>query len=394
VERAPVVAEDAPPVDLLFVQPQPEGPEAMAERGFPTVIDMATVLAGIGGSAGGAGNVRGLATAWFDTFATTQYFDTGAAVVSAPFRENARSFARLAENGPLPFRLLAIVNRTDLATDACAESGAEARFVYTLTGPLSGEPKPFTVIFEYALHGSTQRWVERFRALRRAESGALLAQLARDVALEERGLATLRRVRTNEATFGRLRGDWELREYTPMATPDGPRLRVSPLAGSPAISFDGSTELADWVASNGDAIARGENPVPPEMQTLTLGFPRARFRWLAGGDPKLSQQFSRNTCNGCHGGDRPEESMDFQIVAPVPPPVVAYYGPDNGRDGGAPKPRPPLTSHGVQVSRYLLDPDHRHDDELARRGRIQEEILEVRCNVDGGHRLPGRRFAH
>ena len=68
-----------------------------------------------------------------------------------------------------PFRLVAVVNRQDLATgSACGRDGGELRFVYTAVNPRTGAPLPFTVSFEYRVtlaSKTRQGWAAGWRAL-------------------------------------------------------------------------------------------------------------------------------------------------------------------------------------------------------------------------------------
>ena len=87
--------------------------------------------------------------------------------------------------------------------------------------------------------------------------------------------------------------------------------------------------------------------------------------------------------------------MAFQMVAPVRPPKPdpqpqPYYGNAPPEPGGP----PPLTIHGVELSRYLVDPTNRHGDELARREGISDEVLRARCAEERTHRMTGRRTVH
>src|SRR5205823_8500044 len=69
-----------------------------------------------------------------------------------------------------PFRLLAIVCRTDLArlTPTSAQNAGEGRFVFCVVDP-TGAPLPFTVIFEYSLQanslGQVRDWAKLWHNL-------------------------------------------------------------------------------------------------------------------------------------------------------------------------------------------------------------------------------------
>lgn len=413
---APAVGDDnppdtrPPPPDLLYVQPQ--------EDATP-ILDFEAALGGLGN--GSAADAAAIGIAWLDSWSKLQTVQTDDGVLNASARFGADSLrcewlrvaksaicddrcgdcvtgrSARAQSAKVPFRLLAIVNRVDLGSDACSESGAEARLIYVATSPETGAPLGFTTILEYGLHGPTQEWAARFRALRganAAQSAELLRELALDLVRQDRGLASLLRVRTNETIFGAF-GQWELREFRPTSTPEGPRLALAPLAGTPGAALDGTKTLSGWVEANRASIRRGDNPIPPRMQTLAITLAKPTFRWSSTTDRDLATLFSRNTCNGCHGGERPAEDMAFQMVAPVRPPKPdpqpqPYYG------NAPPEPvgPPPLTIHGVELSRYLVDPTNRHGDELARREGVNDEVLRARCAEERTHRMTGRRTVH
>jgi hypothetical protein len=272
-----------------------------------------------------------------------------------------------------PFRLIAVVNRQDLATgSACGRDGGELRFIYTAVNPRSGAPLPFTVSFEYrvalASTETRQRWAAGWRALGQLAFGPEFAARLDRLVAEGLGQATLHRVQTNEVALGEPLGlPWELRQFVPV-TGDRGGLSLEPIAAShtPRLSLDGTAELGRWLQQNAGAILAGDNLLPPDMLAGGAPVPRPDFRWQApGADPAVLAAFNRNSCSGCHGGAGPGE-LAFQHVAPP----IGYYG------GVAAGP--------ARVSRFLHQPSGA-PDELGRRARLLQTAACEPCTA-----YPGR----
>lgn len=270
-----------------------------------------------------------------------------------------------------PFRLLAIVNRTDLATGgACGDDGGELRFVYGALGPGGSSVLPLTVIFEYqiTLHSdeSLRGWAAAWHELGAAALDPSFA--ARLAPLVARGLerATLRRMLTNEVAFGQSDGlPWELRQFVPTQTDAGVvRLVEVATAQTPRLTLGASPELGRWIDDNASSVLAGDNRLDARFLAASAPMPTAGFAWQTmARDPAVNAAFNRNTCNGCHGG-RAADDLPFQHIAPAAA-STGYYGTVAG---------PP------RLSKYLDNPGH--DDEL---GRREAALAKLICGQCGGY---------
>lgn len=301
--------------------------------------------------------------------------------------------ARILDMNVAPFELVAVVNRVDVGTDACSESGAEGRLVFGAIDPSNQAPLALTVIFEYGLRGATRDWAARFAGVRRLskveDQEAAVGAIVRSFALEN---PKLLRMRTNEALFGASSKDWEFREFN--VDPQARAFVPVPVASSPALALNRSPALGTWIREHESDIKAGKNPLPPEYRTLALGFPDARFDWSASGDAKQDKAFSSNTCNGCHGGSRPQEPFEFQLLARAPSPVAPPGNPGSGGGGLVYTPSVPVTPppanvsvdeparpSTVLVSRFLFDPDRPEQSELTHREASSRDILAADCSA-------------
>ncbi len=225
-----------------------------------------------------------------------------------------------------PFRLMAIVNRVDLhkldestAEAEDLERTGEGRFVYCIVDPGTGNPREFTVIFEYNLPGGTleelELWTKRWHHLGTLgdfDAGYIdaLKLITEDFAGRNKipsapnGNA-LAQIRTNEIA---LDGPWELREFN-IDRGTGLLKEVS-RKQTPDIGFNNTSKLARFINSVGaiidDASQTHEVPNNFEGESFIAGnvpTPGLRFEWSAPGisSSRLST-FSLETCNGCHGG--------------------------------------------------------------------------------------------
>jgi len=257
---------------------------------------------------------------------------------------------RTTPGGPLdlakaPFRLLAIVNRIDLADDLVFGPGSagEARFVFgAIAPPPSCVPLRFTVIVEYEIErsgcGELRAWARQWADLGRHPLGspaydtalaAITEQFARAGAAPSRpNGSALAQIRTNEIALADLsqpgESAWDMREF---------RLRTSgwlepaPVQRTPRSSADRTAALAAFVNANAPAILADRHVVPDENPPRTPflgGHARAQTGtyWTgptptAIATPDLRFHFSLNTCNGCHAR---ETGTAFTHVSPTAPP--------------------------------------------------------------------------
>jgi len=216
------------------------------------------------------------------------------------------------EDALLPFRLLALVNRSDLAEQLAKQSPAgEGRLVYTLTdGPgddANAPALPLTVIFEYSLGSerSAKDWALAFHALGQAarsepndRTDAIAALAQSFVAANAVGAVGaaphLSQIRVND---GRMAAG---RMYE-LAIDEHGALVQRGLRNTPRSELAGSGALSSFASDNAGAIASGAQQIPEEWLALSANI--GNVDWLP--NSPLERDFSRGTCPGCHGADGP-----------------------------------------------------------------------------------------
>lgn len=239
-----------------------------------------------------------------------------------------------------PFRLLAIVVRTDISGHP--GRAGELRLIYNLLDEHS-EPTPFTLIFEYAIPSSgcheTREIREGFHALSSLEFGpeynaALQAMtdriIGRGAAPDSLNGSTLLAVRTNESFLGT---PWEMRSFG-LALPEDEvedfndqengkqkpkgRLVHQPHPNTPMGRFQGTQTLADFITeyaplliADQDAplMYRGEPFLAGVAHNdLSLGWAGPEPVCLSA--PRLPRRIlSLRSCQGCHGKDTETSSV-------------------------------------------------------------------------------------
>ncbi len=251
-----------------------------------------------------------------------------------------------------PFRLLGIVNRSDLSGPGFgATQHGQTRFVFGATAnadPLLGPSLPFTVIFEYDNPslgaGKTDlQWVGDYHiltdpaAVGALGSGPYLNQLQSITdPITSPGAepgkpnfgSTIATLRTNEIAFGGPL--WKMREYQLKSTGAGInafRLRLDPLDQTPDDSLNGTAALDAYLLPN--SLAGGS----PALMDFTFTLPVGGFQ---GGEssaplpgptpwwdhlatplnPLERHHFGLATCDGCH---RMETNTPFLHLAPRNP---------------------------------------------------------------------------
>ncbi len=201
-----------------------------------------------------------------------------------------------------PFRLLAIVNRMDLAPPEGVTpfNAGEGRFVFCLTNP-DGSPKQFTVIFEYKLNASNRSaqiaWAKRWHSLGRhsAFNAAYLTELEAITNTFTGTGGELGQIRTNELEVG---SPWELREFNL----SGGRLISATVKQHPDKSLNNTQQLADFINANAASIPNLQHTVPNDMLGVSALNEFQESAWKAPGlEASLRRDFSQQTCNGCHG---------------------------------------------------------------------------------------------
>jgi hypothetical protein len=330
----------------------------------------------------------------------------------------------------LPFRLLAILYRPDLASansyGATSGNPSEIRFVFGLLRKIGSTCVPnqsgMTVIFEYAdrtscigVKSRAQQWLsldEDHPPFPSPSFNAALQAITNDVTLPNAKPANpngsaLNQLRTNDIALG-LGSIWELREFRLDAATH--QLEPHTLAQTPQNSFNVTLRLASCI---NDFNCRQSLPVTHAAP----GFPATPF--LAGsqvygpgfnfdapsGSVTINNNrrlLSENTCGGCHGANvlNPNVSLggpgSLGVVPPFPVSLSSspesFYHVDPRTPGGtrarlsrfmrgtstnAPNSSiPDATQFGGSVAL-----GGKHFDDLLRRGNILQTQASVSCFV-------------
>ena len=254
-----------------------------------------------------------------------------------------------------PFRLLAIVNRLDLAETphGCSDDAAEVRFVFVATTPGASTTLPFNVIFEYGANGVEAADPRAWHALASLADERYAGTLERIMrSVTDLPHPSLKQLRTSE-NLGTSRGtSWELRQFQRGAS----GLVPSALTNTARDAVDDTPALADHVNAHFTEITSGDNAITSELRTAFSTMPRADFRWTTpDGSSSMVDLFGLSTCNGCHAGHR----GDTKILP------FAHVGVNEQGE--------------TVVSRFLDDPDNRPGDELAFRERSLARRLQGQC---------------
>ncbi|HWO10972.1 MAG TPA: hypothetical protein VNN80_15865, partial [Polyangiaceae bacterium] len=259
-----------------------------------------------------------------------------------------------------PFELIAIVNRVDLASDACAGFAGEVRYVYGVRAPAGSGPLDVTLIVEvpYPATRSAADWARAWRELGALPPGAAsreaLAQLGRELMTDSDPLRA--RLRTNDLAFAEAGGAWEMREFQPQIRDGALALVQAPLEFTPRADAD-PAELSAYVLEHSAAIESTGASLPESLRAGAAAIETPDFSWgVLGVSERLRHAFSLQTCNGCHGGDT--ASLPFRHIAP-------------GTSLGDP----------ARLSRFLYDPEA-PSDELRRRRDVVEALGSTECSPD------------
>jgi hypothetical protein len=275
-----------------------------------------------------------------------------------------------------PFKLVAIVNRIDLAGNPSygAVSGAEGRLVFQMVDPADAEcsAMPFMVIFEFGVPRSgcseLQSWAWQWLHLNTLTTGSAAFNAALQALTDQFATANadtskpngsaLNQLRTNvftgfgPVTFGATE-KWQLREFHLGPSGTGAvLLNPAPLAQTPDASYDeerglrGSLghgafapQLGAWVLDN---VAATFPPTLSPTYTVPLSLPcpigtpslpcsvGQPFRggaidnnvefWTAPGAPDQALAvFSLNTCDGCHSAETGTRFRHLDLEAGLGP---------------------------------------------------------------------------
>jgi hypothetical protein len=257
-----------------------------------------------------------------------------------------------------PFRLIAIVNRVDLASGACEGYAGEVRYVYAGVDPESSAPLDLTLILEvpYPTTRPAAEWARAWRDLAALPPGeaytAELVALTREIQVQADPLRA--RLRTNEiALSDPARRDWEMREFNLQIRSGTLVLAQVPLEFTPRADAD-PAELSSHVLEHAEEIEGAGVRLPESLRAGAAQIDAPDFSWsVLGVSERLRRAFSVQTCNGCHGGDT--ESLPFRHIG-------------QGASLRAP----------ARLSRFLYDPDA-STDELRRRSVLLDELSATEC---------------
>lgn len=256
-----------------------------------------------------------------------------------------------------PFKLLAIVNRLDLAETmtGCQPGASEGRFVFVAMR--DGAPQSLNVIFEYGVDGTKAGDPNAWHALGSLQGqpyGVALEALTRSFTDRTPDKPSmLKQLRTSE-NLGAFRGtSFELRQFALR----GGWLTPTALTNTARDAVNGTSALSEHVMRYTSQIFEGDNAITPTQRTAVSTMPRADFKWTdaTNGDNPVIDLFGLSTCNGCHAGHRGDTTI-------LP---FAHVGVDSaGR---------------TILSRFVDDPQNPEGDELAFRGRSLARRMEGQC---------------
>jgi hypothetical protein len=288
-----------------------------------------------------------------------------ARVEPAPATDEGDGHAELAPPLPswehAPFRLIAIVNRVDLASGACDGYAGELRYVYAAFDPRSSKPLEMTLIVEvpYPTTRPAAEWARAWRELAALPPGkaytAGLVAIAREVQADADPRRA--RLRTNEAALSEPTARaWEMREFDVQIRSGALQLAQVPLEFTPRADAD-PTELSDYVLEHAGDIEGAGSSLPESLRAGSAWIDGPDFSWsVLGVSERLRRAFSVQTCNGCHGGDT--AALPFRHIGPGP----SLHAP-------------------ARLSRFLYDPDAA-TDELRHRSSVLDELSATECAAD------------
>lgn len=320
----------------------------------------------------------------------------------------------------LSFRLLAIVNRMDLAEALNYGAGnpGETRLVFGLVDQTSGSCHAFgntgaarqmTAIFEYgdvenscnALKSRAQQWLDLdlLPAFPSPAYNAALQALTDSVTVanaepSKPNGSAINQVRSNEIA---LSSPWQLREFAleaPFSSLVSATIKQTPDPGFPVpnFRFGSPVTAAFWEANANDILCEKHsvpdsfmgNPflgshadygfgtfwdAPTNPVSLPISFPTCHKTNVTGGTPTVNgevrHKFSLNTCDDCHSG---ETNTVFTHVNPGTSPATLSAFLTGAVGPGA----NPVNDPGGE-------PVQRSFDDLTRRGQVLEDLATKSC---------------
>jgi hypothetical protein len=301
-----------------------------------------------------------------------------------------------------PLRLLAIVNRIDLANPN--EPAGEARFVFAMIDPTcpAGVTQlmvGFTVILEYKVPisgcNNILNWAKQWHDLGslNLDGGKFndqLQQITDQFATAGAGGSgapngsALAQLRTNEQALDEQSTiQWEMRQF--QLNPNGGELEETTVAQTPDDSFNNNPlqrQLRDYINQFDQQILQGQYTVPDTYEGgHFLGASPHQTKvpmfWQsdpAPNDNNARRAFSANTCNGCHGQ---ETDTKFVHVAPRLPGAPSTLSPFLIGSSGT------LQNPGTENVPDPVDGTNHPYMELVRRETYMSTLLQNGCSAGG-----------
>ncbi|MFZ5638870.1 MAG: hypothetical protein ACOY82_20045 [Pseudomonadota bacterium] len=337
-----------------------------------------------------------------------------------------------------PFRLLAIVNRLDLRSNAVygggnGGNGGELRFVFGVVDRNADRgcsAMPFTVILEYGVPirgcSAAKDYAGEWVALGAAVPGGAAYNDALQ-AITDRVTAAnaapakpngnaINQIRTNEIGLVIGRGEpWELRQF--VIPPGESLLKQVSTAQTPDESYNGQPSLGAFMGEHRAQILGDRHVVPASYSprlfevvpllsgaTVTADVEDGSI-WMAPEgwpvDAEVRHKFSLATCNGCHGGEARDNQSDAMGDTPDRTRFVHIDVRTPGRSSVLSK---FLTGEGtLSAPSTFLKPDpaglggpHRLGDLLRRRQDLAD-FASGRCDASGlvgAFYVGQQRFTH
>jgi hypothetical protein len=287
-----------------------------------------------------------------------------------------------------PFRLLAIVNRLDLRSQAAygGTSGGELRFVFTHAGAdCDDDGSVFNVIFEFGIPAASCLNLKALAGQWKALDALALGSPQYNAALEaitEQVVAAnaggskpngsaLNQLRTNENRLDDTGDglDWQMREFRIDATTH--LLGQTTTTQTPDSLTEFGSTFADYVNEHAPAINLDDYVVPLRYPTLANPF-RAGASFLSFGtfwdgtvahpivDRDARHKASLNTCNGCHSRETDTAfthvgKAPFGTEAPLSGFLTGIWV-DDPADGSPTRYFDDLTRRAVDLDALLNEP--------------------------------------
>ena len=288
-----------------------------------------------------------------------------------------------------PFRLIAIVNRVDLRTNATYGGGGagEGRFVFEAMNA-NCQPLRFTVILEYGVPKNScpqvRAYAKEWFDLGGFAPGSPAYETRLEHITEQFAVAgasprkpngsALNQLRTNEIAIAPPGAPWELREFT--INRASHLQAAATVKQTPDFSINNTQKLADFVNANSAGILANNYTVPPQFQGgpflgAASPVPSPGTFWDGPGAHPSAQVttantrfgFSLNTCSGCHAG---ETSTFFQHLSTVIPGGISGFL----TGVNVPDPAGEQTGGSATV---------RHFDDLQRRAQDLDAVVSSPC---------------